>query len=224
MIKNSLIVFIFSIIFSSCTIHNGQLLDLNYGVTSPVSEKAYGYAKATYVLGLGGNKTSSLILEAKENLISNRNLVDKEEFANININKRTTFFFPIIKKTIFISADIKNPSKLKNKSSFFNIGDTLYNAAKEKIGICLGQYRPDKLLIKKESIRKKIKLVNTTECFKFRGSFNGYSIGDKVEAPDSYGYYKEVIIKGMGLNHFIVRNESTKRTRKIKSSDLKSKN
>ncbi|KAB2912884.1 MAG: hypothetical protein F9K23_18350 [Bacteroidetes bacterium] len=89
----TIISFVIVILFSSCFgVHSGtfqssaQLSSANYKI---VKRAAQGKATTTVVLYMGGLGKEALVAEAKENLMREYNVSDKQLLANVSVDFRT---------------------------------------------------------------------------------------------------------------------------------------
>jgi len=105
--KNLLYLFVIAL-FSSCAVHTGTLTGIYTDLGTPykITGKATGYAKAGYVLGIGGLKKKQLVQDAKEDMYINSPLKMDQIYANVSVNFRNSFFFVYYKTEVYITADI----------------------------------------------------------------------------------------------------------------------
>lgn len=112
MIKKLIPIVVFFMISGCASIHNGEVISGSVMVQSGnfqyVKTNVIGTSsEVTYVFGIGGNKTESLIQEAKTNLIANHPLGPNQALANLSVGYKTTFYFGIVlKRYCVITADI----------------------------------------------------------------------------------------------------------------------
>ncbi len=91
-------------LFSSCAIHSGTLTGSL--PNTRVKESAIGEAKASYLLGIGGNSQQALVLQAKNELYSNFPLQANESYSNFTLDFKTSFYFIYWERKATITADI----------------------------------------------------------------------------------------------------------------------
>ncbi len=132
-------------LFSSC-------MSTFNGVLNPTSElknvkyinTAFGFSKATYVFGFGGNKHDALVLEAKLNMMKNFPLLNNQYYANYAVDFKKKNVLIVQSSLVTVSADIVQEkdninednysSALKSKfgivdnNPYFSIGDTVVDA------------------------------------------------------------------------------------------------
>lgn len=99
----------FLVLLSSCSYHIGTIGGGTGTVTNAQFANidfAYGTAKTTNFLGIGGNKKDALVLEAKRNLYLNYKLRPTQVIGQTTVDFKRTFFFPIITTKVTVSADI----------------------------------------------------------------------------------------------------------------------
>ncbi|MFT5336488.1 MAG: hypothetical protein ACI9YL_000484 [Luteibaculaceae bacterium] len=190
--------------------HQGQLLDLSYGSNPNESDKAYGYSSASYFLNLGGNRTNTLMLEAKESLLKNRSLVGDEEFANITVNVSTTHYLFAQKRTVLISADVTNLKTLVAKENSaarsFKIGDPLYDIRSREIGTYAGRTLRGDILLKKNQKNGRLKFVSypVKNAFVHSGKSHGIAAGDTLRFTANNGGVVSGKVVGFGVNCFVI--------------------
>ncbi|MBD0831315.1 DUF6567 family protein [Aestuariibaculum sediminum] len=80
--KITLLFALLTILTTSCATHNGLTRNMNQNNTEVVLSQnnfkiiktVKGFAKATYILGIGGHSKNGLVSEAKSNMLENANL------------------------------------------------------------------------------------------------------------------------------------------------------
>lgn len=99
----------FIMLLASCSYHMGTI----GGGTGVITNNqfanidfAYGTAKTTNFLGIGGNKKDALVLEAKRNLYLNYKLKPTQVIGQTTLDFKRTFFFPILITKATVSAEI----------------------------------------------------------------------------------------------------------------------
>lgn len=101
------------ILFSSCfAVHHGylqssaQLSSANYTM---VKRSVQGKATTTIVLGIGGLSKEALVAEAKENLMREHKVTDKQLLANVSVDWKvvtTPIYFAVWQRQCTVTADI----------------------------------------------------------------------------------------------------------------------
>ena len=150
MVKNptmkSILVLTLVFLFSSC------MSSFN-GVLNPTSElknvkyvnTAFGFSKATYVLGLGGNNHDALVLEAKLNMMKNFPLENNQFYANYAVDFKKKNNLIVQETLVTVSADVvqekanlsdenystllKSKLGIVDDNAYFSIGDTVVDSA-----------------------------------------------------------------------------------------------
>jgi hypothetical protein len=174
--------------FHNCTIHNGQVISLDYGNPVSPQNKARGESSATYFFGIGGRRTNLILEEAKDNLVMNRPLEVDESYANVNLNISTSYFLFFNKTKYILTADVVPDADYKNTqipiltSNFYNLGDTIISNQNDILGTYNGKISKSAMQVLKRFKGGDIKLVkvNIDNVFKNSGSYKGFSIGQTV--------------------------------------------
>lgn len=99
----------FLVLLSSCSYHIGTIGGGTGAVTNDQFASidfAYGTAKTTNFLGIGGNKKDALVLEAKRNLYLNYKLRPSQVIGQTTVDFKRTLFFPILTSKVTVSAEI----------------------------------------------------------------------------------------------------------------------
>ena len=107
--KLNLMTFLTLLIFSSCSYHIGTIGGGTGTVTNSEFtsiDYAYGTAKTTNFLGIGGNQKNALVLEAKRNLYRNYQLSPTQVIGQTSVDFQRTFFFPFLTSRVTISSEI----------------------------------------------------------------------------------------------------------------------
>lgn len=99
----------FFVLLSSCSYHIGTI----GGGTGTITNNqftsidfAYGTAKTTNFLGIGGNKKDALVLEAKRNLHLSYKLRPTQVIGQTTVDFKRTLFFPILTTKVTVSAEV----------------------------------------------------------------------------------------------------------------------
>jgi hypothetical protein len=108
--KSILILIIGSIIFSSCAaFHDGAMVpstSLNAANFNYIGQ-ASGNASAMYFLGIGGLDKSTLVGNAKSQMMRKFPLKSNQAYANVTVNFKNSFYFGILAdRRCIITADI----------------------------------------------------------------------------------------------------------------------
>jgi hypothetical protein len=107
-ILKTIVGFVLLTTFASCAFHSGMMnnsVQLNQNNFKYV-RNAYGEAKTTKVLGIGGNDRDALVAEAKKDLLDNYPLKEGQALANIVVDFKTSLFLVIIENKVTVTADI----------------------------------------------------------------------------------------------------------------------
>lgn len=191
--------FLILLIHSSCiSTHNGSIQSTSFSVKNnfKIVSTIEGKAKATYILGIGGNLREGLVNEAKRNMYSNYSLKENQNLTNITTDiKRTYFIFPLLfmSQNVIVSADIiqfydaideikstdkrnidvsKKDDALKSDVSTNNI-DFVSSKSKEEILIDSIKNRENNTLIKYKNIGE----VKIGDIVSFKGYYNQIIFG-----------------------------------------------
>lgn len=201
--------------WTSCTVHKGQVISLDYGNTVRPENQAFGYSSASYFLGIGGNKTNVLLKEAKDNLVANNPLGPNQQYSNLNLDVSTSYFLIFTKQNVILSADITstqadNESAIEEQSEkqVFTRGDSLFSKNNEYVGTFKSEINNSQVLILKNSKSGRQKLVKskTWHVFKRHGSYKGYSIGEEVKFFGQFRGRGQII--GLGKYDALIRDNS----------------
>lgn len=220
-------ILLIGLFMNSCTIHQGQVINLNYGRTVSIPNQAIGTSSVGYFFGLGGNNSSVLLKEAKDDLIRNRPLQPNEKYVNQNLNISTTYFLFYTRTRFTLTADIiineeqsiseTNPTLERKNNELFNLGDSLISKSQKFKGFFIEKVEDSKVkVINKKQVYK---LLNADKVYRKGGSYNGYKTGDQIDIKTEYkgsgkiiGFGKEnvIVIDKYGSNHIINYNEISK--------------
>lgn len=187
-----LLVFGFIISMYGCVaFHNGQYFSttqLNTNNFDYVSTNAEGIASVGYFLGLGGMKRSSLIGEAKKDLLMKNKLRRNQALANVTVNFKTSSVLGIyIQMKCVMTADIVEFYNSENVSK--SIGTNL-NVTKKEL---FQQQEIKGIETNLDTLNKKeVSKLNTNNPVP---NMRKFSVGDKVifKTPMMIkGYEKDV--------------------------------
>jgi len=92
--------------FSSCAIHSPSITTSQPIRNAQITGFAQGSASALYVLGIGGHKKQQVGFEAKKDLILKNKLEKNENFANFNLDVKTSHFILFSISKVTLTADI----------------------------------------------------------------------------------------------------------------------
>ena len=117
-----LIISIFSFLTGCIATHVGNMSG-SASLDSPnfiyKNQNVFGEAKATYVLGIGGEARQSLIREAKINMLKENPLLKNQALANVSVSYKTTGFLGFLVTVVKcdVSADIVEFGPIQTDSS-----------------------------------------------------------------------------------------------------------
>ncbi len=212
----SLIFLIFLI--SSCAFHSGTLT--SNLTNEPVLHKdiATGVASTNIVLSFGGISKDALISEARKNMIRARPLEGAEQYNNIEINIKNTYYIFGRKTKVTINADVIAPKDSVNQASYsenyltkintpkpngglFSIGDSVriynYDYQSGEIVRLLGEsYDKVEIRYTDNKNRTRTKIVSENRIFIAKRTHNGLVLGDRIKLG---------VIVGFGNDRFLVR-------------------
>jgi len=206
-------IFLVTILINSCTIHKGQIVDLNYGQPVSILNQAVGISSAGYFLGFGGNKSSVLLKEAKDDLIRNRPLQPNEKYVNQNLNISTTYILFYTKTKFTITADIisnednysydKKSSIEMHRNELFNLGDSLISKSQKFKGVFIAKMEDS--LIKIKNRKQVTELLYSNKVYRSNGTYKEFKIGEEITFKGKFSGSGK--IKGFGLNNVIAIDE-----------------
>lgn len=96
------------LLLTSCATYNGtqqgsaSLSQPNFRYAGSV----YGTVDAVYFLGIGGHNHQTLLNEARANMQQQFPLRNGLALANVSTETKNSYFFPIVRKRIIITADV----------------------------------------------------------------------------------------------------------------------
>lgn len=115
-IKILSLVFLTSILMTSCGIHSARVGNINNNTTNvelskknfKVIDRVSGQSTATYILGIGGLSNKELIEKAKTKMLENANLTGSSKaIINVTTESHNTLVVPFFyQKTVTVSAHI----------------------------------------------------------------------------------------------------------------------
>ena len=114
----TLSILIAILILTSCAFHSGTH---SSNVTNdPVVHKdiAVGVATTNVVLGIGGLSKDAVISEARKNMVLARPLEGAEQYNNVDVNVKRTFYLIGMKTKVTINADVIAPKDSVNQPSY----------------------------------------------------------------------------------------------------------
>lgn len=209
------LLFFVSIAFliSSCAaFHSGELtLSTNH---APVVHKdiAIGVSKATKILGLGGSSKDALVFEARQKMIRNRPLVNAEQFNNVSVDIKNTFYLGVQVTKVTIIADVVEPKDSLSQNSYselylkkslsqnhnidelFSIGDSvLFNRKKSAELISFEGEIDSKARIKyyTKNGDTRTKIIKLNNLYAIIPSYNEYKLGDRLSGGEIIAFGKK---------------------------------
>lgn len=117
------LVFYLFCLFSlgSCAFHRGSLISNPTDIPVVHKDIAIGVAKSHNFIGIGGLSKDALIFEARQNLIKSHLLKNSEQFNNISIDVKTTFFMGLTSTKVTMIADVIEPKKNPEENSYADL-------------------------------------------------------------------------------------------------------
>ena len=205
-------------LISSCAFHSGTL-------TSNVTDKpvvhtdiATGVASTNIVLNIGGLSKDALISEARKNMIRARPLEGAEQYNNIEVNIKNTYYIFGRKTKVTINADVIEPKdsldqptysdnylkKIKNpepNGGLFSIGDSVliynYNYQSGEIVRFLGEsFDRIEISYTDSNNATRTKKVSAKRVYRTIKEHRGMTLRKRTE----YG-----VIVGFGINRVLVK-------------------
>lgn len=105
-------------LLGGCAFHSGQLVaDVPNAPVKHV-DMAVGVAQSTKVFGLGGVGKDALLFEARQQMITNRPLVDDEAYNNYTVDYKRTYFIVGSKTKVTVTADVVAPKDTLSTPSY----------------------------------------------------------------------------------------------------------
>lgn len=196
--KTPIIIFLSSLIFTSCATHFGMLSTSTNNRPVVYEDIAIGVAQSNQFLGMGGLSQDALVFEAKRELIRNRPLRTNEEFANFSVDFKRTFLIINLRTKVTVTADVvsfekdsgsdiysenytRKLSSIALSNELFAIGDSVL-FKKDKKGVIISAINDHMVRIQFTTGRNKIrtKNVNINELFTTSKSYRGFNVGERV--------------------------------------------
>lgn len=224
-IKVILIIAI-SVLITSCgAIHNGAISSSSINRNVVYDDIAMGVSKTYKVLGIGGMSRNTLIMEAKCNMIWNRPLSKNEEYANITIDFKRSYFLIFTQTRVTIIADVvrftgdtvsevyskkyRNRIESKNyENDLFYLGDTVVNLFLKE-GVISSFVNNNKVKITYKTRDGELKTENRfyKSIYTDRKSYKGLKVGDSYNycMPGSSVKISAKII-AFGLKNLLIEN------------------
>ncbi|MDR1402790.1 MAG: hypothetical protein LBJ60_03695 [Tannerellaceae bacterium] len=113
--KTIYLLFLLSLLFTGCGFHNGLTRNLNGNNTQVVlSERNFrvvsavqGTSEAIYILGIGGMSKSSMIADAKAQILQQADMIGKPRaLVNEVVEEHTTSFLIGFRKRVTVTAQV----------------------------------------------------------------------------------------------------------------------
>ncbi len=206
------------LILTSCAFHSGTLTS---NVTAePVVHKdiAVGVASTNRVLQIGGLSKDALISEARKNMVRSRPLEGAEQYNNIEVNFKNTFYILGHKTKVTITADVIEPKDSVNQPSYserylkkltnpgpqidlFAVGDSItlnnYNYQKGEIVRFLGEdFHRVEISYTDAKNNVKTKKVSINQIYVSKPDYNGV----KRLSRTPYG-----VVVGFGMKKVLIK-------------------
>lgn len=212
------------LLFSSCAIHHGNISTSSLNRNVQYQDIAYGVAQTKTFFGIGGLSQDALVLEAKRELLKNRPLKAKEEYANFTIDFKRSFF-PFYSPTkVTLSADVVkftddsavNPitQNYKNKlstrllsNSLFEVGDSV-QFDKTKIGSVISFSNNSHVIVEYKNKNDKVrtKILSIYRIYSTSKPYKGLRIGDRYIYSLKDDSKTSGKIVGLGIKNLIVKS------------------
>ncbi len=114
----TLLIAISTVILGSCAMHSGQLVSDVPNKPVKHIDIAVGVATTSKVFGMGGVGKDALLFEARQQMISNRPLVDNEAYNNYTVDYKRTYFIIGSKTKVTVTADVISPKDTISSPSY----------------------------------------------------------------------------------------------------------
>lgn len=205
-----------SFLLISCSTYYGNLTG-NTFTNQKIEATAIGSSSAKYVLGIGGNNRSALVLEAKKNLYENFPLKQNQNYSNFSVDFKNSFYFLFASQKVIVSADIVTINKGSNSQNEtpnliqnqFYPNDAVY--VYSKLGKVISVDNNKVKVITDNDL--KIKDYNKNDVFLINNRFQpeyeiNATITYKVESSAYVPQYKNAKILAIGLTKILVEDQS----------------
>ena len=122
-----------SVLLQNCTaIHTG-VMQGSASLSAPnyrYAGKAFGMARCTYILGIGGNSVQGIAYQAQQDMYSRLPLRNGIALANVTTNKYVNYIAPcFVQVTMLVSADVIDfwPDTIKNQTQYgYYLNDSVF--------------------------------------------------------------------------------------------------
>ena len=106
------------LILSSCAFHSGTISSNVPNEPMIHKDIAVGYSSTNIVLGFGGLSKDNLISQARKNMVLSRPLVGAEQYNNVEVNIKNTYYLIGRKTKVTINADVIEPKDSLTQATY----------------------------------------------------------------------------------------------------------
>lgn len=204
-------VFIFAV---SCTVHRGQVISLDHGQQVPLNDRAIGSASVSYLLSIGGNRTKTLLNDAKADMLVNRPLGPNEKYVNIKFDVATSYYLLYFKQTYTLTADVidttaslsfveKIPFCPDSLGCLHEKTDSIFDKKNEFVGYFIQFNEDEKIKYWKND--GSIKTIKPKKVYTRKGSRDGFKVGQTI--IESKDFPEKGIIVAIGYESVLVKDQ-----------------
>lgn len=216
MIKNIVSgLFVFVLLLAGCTFHKGQLVGLSEGSSVDSRNKAVGLVVTTYVFGIGGNRHSQVMTEAKDNLVKFRPLQKGESYSNVVFNRSKKHYGLWWRNYFVLTADVVGEPlagvKQSNDTTLYNLlpnilefGGLVVNNKNETLGEVISFNERGVGVRKSGVFNTEYKFVSWKKVFCASGSRKGMSVGQELKHV-GVSFQNQTVV-GLGVKKVLVVN------------------
>ncbi len=207
-------LFTLVLLLSSCATHSGSVALTKMDSDVIFEDVAFGTSEATYFLGIGGLSRHTMVNAAKKQLYLNRPLKTGENYANLTVDIKHSFYIFASKQTVTVSADIikdntysqtnrysENYINTQKFKGLFSIGDQVMND-RYKQGIIERFNGNNDIVILFDDGHIGKESIHT--IFNMKATFNGLTIGESFKGSSYSGK-----IVALGFSELIILNSKS---------------
>ena len=217
------------IIVSSCATHQGSISSSAISGNFKYEDIVFGISQTEKYFGIGGISRDALVLEAKQNMITNRPLGRNEEYANYTLDFKRTYFLFYNQTKVTMSADVikfvndtsSNPysETYKNKifkkryvNDLFSVGDSIIDGNLNE-GAIISFTDTDQVKVMYTNQQNHIRTgtVSIYSIYAKNKSYKGFKIGDyciEIFRNTSGERRLNVKVLGVGLNSVLIKDDN----------------
>lgn len=208
-------------LISSCAFHSGTITSNLTDTPVVHKEIAVGVSSANVILGFGGLKKHALVSKARKNMIIARPLENNEQYNNVEVNIKRTYYGFGLKTKVVITADVIEPKDSVSQATYselylsqiqtatpelfvFSVGDSVfmnnYNYQSGRvINVFGGESKGEiEIAYTDENGKAKTKTVVSKRVFMVKQKHRGLELGERLGEGVILAFGKSrVLIKAM---------------------------